>query len=130
MNIPEQPKLDEVAKKLSEILRIQDWDIDVCVLSGYEIAKHEPNEDSTVRGLAIRDIRISKAEIYLNRENMLDWYQTLVHEMIHVQTTLMYLTASAYFQKEYPYFDNVYESMVDKQAVMFVKLYPVTNFNL
>jgi len=130
MNIPEQPKLDEIVKKLAEILRIQDWDIDVHVLSGYEMAKHEPNDDSTVRGLAIRDIRINKAEIYLNWENMLDWYQTLVHEMIHVQTTMMCITATAYFTENHSYFNDIYESMVDKQAVMFVKLYPVTNFTL
>jgi hypothetical protein len=58
-----------------------------------------------------------------------DWYKTLVHELIHIQTTSMVMTAIAYFEEKHSYFTDIYESMVDKQAVVFCKVYPVTNFD-
>lgn len=130
MNIPEQPKLDEIVKKLSEILRIQDWDIEVHVVSGFEIAKHVSDSDSTNQGVSVRNMHLNKACIYLNRDNCEDWYETLIHELLHVQTTLFIYTAESYIKEKSSFLDTIYESFIDRQAMIISKLYPVTNFNL
>jgi hypothetical protein len=128
MKIPEQSKLDEIVKKLAEILRIQDWDIETHIVSGYEMSKHTEDDDSTVEGLSVRNVRLNHADIYMNHEGEFGWYKTLVHELIHVQTTDLIYTAESYLDKKATYLSDKYESMVDKQAAIFCKLYPSTNF--
>jgi|GEM_PF-2377538 hypothetical protein len=129
MDIPEQKKLEQVTKKLAEILRVQDWDIKTHIVSGHDIAKQTDDDNYTARGVSVRNTRSNTADIYLSTDEPGDWYETLVHELIHVQTTTLIATAEAYFEKHHSYFENIYESMVERQAQIFVKLYPVTNFN-
>lgn len=111
-------------------MRIQDWDIQTYAVSGYEIAQQTENGDSTVNGLSRRNVRLNKASIYINQENPDDWYETLVHELIHVQTTPLYYCAFSYFHKRHSYFDDIYESLVDKQAQIFCKLYPISKLSM
>lgn len=127
-DIPSQEKLEEITKKLAEILRIQDWDINFHLVSGYEIAKETENGDCAVNGLSYRQMRLNKADIYINKENPSNWYETLVHELIHVQINPITSTANAYFDERHTFFETTYENVVEKQAQVFCKLYPVTNF--
>lgn len=127
MNIPTQSELEVITSNLAKILRIQDWDITFHLVSGYEIAK-ETDGDSSINGLSVRLIRLNKADVYINRDNAGGWYETLVHELIHIQTTEMLNTANAFFDEPHTYFETIYESMVEKQAQIFCKLYPSSNF--
>lgn len=124
-----QEKIDEIALKLAEILRIQDWDIQVHAVSGYEIAKHVSDSDSTNQGVSVRNMHLNTAQIYLNRDNCDNWYETLIHELIHVQTTMLIYTAESYIKEKSSFLDTIYESFVDRQAVIISKLYPAENFN-
>lgn len=123
MNIPENSRLQAVVRKLCEILRIQDWDITVKAVSGYELNK-KSGLDCDYDGASCRRIKLNTAEIYLNKETDTDWYETLVHELIHVQTFPMEHCATAYFEHEQNYFDDLLENMVEKQAQVFCKILP------
>ena len=127
MNIPEKEKLDLIAKKLAEILRIQDWDITIKLISAYDMGNKY--NDYTDEGVSDRDIRLNTAEIYLNRDNCSDWYEVLVHELLHIQSTELIKCAEAYFQGRHTYFSDIYESLTEKQAQIFCKLYPLSNFD-
>jgi len=126
MNQPSQPRLDKIVIKLAKILRIQDWDIKAHAVTGYEMNK--VSDDCTNDGLSYRNVRLNTADIYLNKEKDVDWYETLIHEMIHIQTTAFLHCAVSNTQERTTYFDDLYESLIEKQAQVFCKLYPVTNF--
>ena len=125
MDIPEDSKLQAITRKLAGILRIQDWDISVHAVSGYELAQKTGLECDT-DGVSYRNVRLNTADIYLNKEKDADWYETLVHEMIHVQTVPMEHCATAYFEEPKSYFKDILENMVEKQAQVFVKIYPLS----
>jgi hypothetical protein len=128
MNVPEEPKLKEITGKLCEILRIQDWDVSVSAVSGYEF-NQKTGLECTYDGASCRRIRLNTARVYLNKETDADWYETLVHELIHIQTFPMEHCATAYFEHPQSYFDDMLENMVEKQAQVFCKIYPVGNFD-
>jgi dephospho-CoA kinase len=123
VSIPDENKLNEIAQKLAKVLRVQDWDITVHSVTGYGINKI--NGDCENDGLACRNIRLNTAEIYINNEKEIDWYETLVHEMIHIQSTALINCAEAYFQETHSYFTDIYENFVEKQAQIFSKIYPL-----
>ena len=123
MKIPEQPFLQNVVDRLSCALRIQDWDISIHVINGYEMARKF--EYCTYSGMSSKDTRLNTADIYLNVDADDDWYETLVHELLHVQSTPLVHCAIAYFQEKHSYFDDLYEQFTEKQAQMFCKIYPL-----
>jgi Zn-dependent peptidase ImmA (M78 family) len=125
--MPDIEKLKEIIKELQKIMRIQDWNIGIELVSGYEMTKQGGELDD--EGLAYRDIRHNKAIIYLNKELVTDgWYYVIVHEMLHIQSTMIKFTADSYFEHEHDYFNTVYEQYNDNLSRMFISLYPVTNF--
>jgi len=124
MDVPENDKLKEITEKLSKILRIQDWDIKVNVVSGYEFAEKTELE-CTCDGACCRNVRLNTAEIYLNKEKDVDWYETLIHELLHIQSTELIHCAEAYFEETHSYFTDIYESLIEKQAQIFCKIYPL-----
>ena len=124
MDIPEDSMLQAVARRLAEILRIQDWDITVKAVTGYELNK-KTGEECTSCGVSDRYIRLNQADIYLNKEANDDWYEVLVHEMLHIQSVSLEHCAEAYFDGRHSYFTDIYENLTDKQAQIFVKIYPL-----
>ena len=127
MDIPEESKLQAISRKLCEILRIQDWDVTVKAVSGYEFAE-KTGLGHTYDGASGRFMRLNAAHVYLNKDRDADWYEVLVHELIHVQTFPVEHCAESYFQNHQNYFDDLLENMVEKQAQVFCKLYPESNF--
>jgi hypothetical protein len=127
--IPNIDKLKEMVVKLQKIMRIQDWDISIELLSAIEMSTRFG--DCTTMGYSFRNIKLNTATISINKDNLggeNEWYATLVHELFHVQSTMLMSVANAYFQKEYEYFETIYESHTEKLAQMFITIYPVTNF--
>jgi hypothetical protein len=124
MSLPTEEKLKEIAQKLAKVLRVQDWDISVHLISGYEMDKKY--SDCTYCGTADRNVRLNTADIYLNSDSCKDtWYETLVHEMIHVQQTPLIHCTEAYFQEHRTYWNDLNEQLTEKQAQIFASIYPL-----
>ncbi len=86
--MPSIEELEKIIKKLQEIMRIQDWDIDIAIINKYEMK--DEAEDEEVYGLSIRHINLKKAKILLNKDHYPEeWYATLVHELKHIQSSDM-----------------------------------------
>ena len=127
MGIPSEERLNEIAQGLAKILRVQDWDINVHVINGYEMDKRY--NDCTFCGMADRNIRLNTADIYLNSDNCEDeWYESLIHELIHVQQTPMIHCTKGYFQEDHSYWDDLNEQLTEKQAQIFASVYPYDRF--
>lgn len=129
MELPSIEKLRDIVADIQKIMRIQDWDISIKLLSAREM--NSQYNDCNITGYAYRNVKLNTATIYLNKDNLGDkneWYATLIHELFHVQSTLLISTAEAYLQKEYDYFNTIYESYTERLAQMFVNIYPVSNF--
>ncbi len=127
--LPSQEKLEGMIKELQKIMRIQDWDITLKLLTAREM--NSQYNDCEAMGYADRNIRLNTATICINKDNLgkeNEWYETLIHELFHIQSTLLLSTANTYFQKEYDYFNTIYESYTERLAQMFVTVYPATNF--
>jgi len=123
MSLPTEEELRDIAKALAKILRIQDWDITVHLISGYEMDKRY--NDCTYCGMADRNVRLNIADIYLNSDNCEDeWYEALVHEMIHIQQTPLLHCTKAYFKEGRSYWDDLNEQLTEKQAQIFARIYP------
>jgi hypothetical protein len=126
--MPTKEQIEAIIKELQKIMRIQDWDIEVELISGLEMAKKSDGELDT-DGLCYRNLKRNYAMISINKEICDDWYYVLVHEMIHIPSTLLIATAEAYFNEKHSYFDIIYEQFTDNLARLFIALYPITNFN-
>lgn len=123
MSLPTEEELRDIAKTLAKILRVQDWDISVHLINGYEMDKRY--NDCTYCGMADRNVRLNIADIYLNSDNCEDeWYEALVHEMIHIQQTPLLHCTEAYFKEDHSYWDDLNEQLTEKQAQIFARIYP------
>jgi hypothetical protein len=118
------PNINEILPSLKALMRIQDWDIEVKMLTGLEMA-FQDGGDMYTDGLSVRDIRHSKATIFINQETKDDWYYILIHELLHVQSTMLKYTAESYFDCSHEYFDTVYEQHNDTLTRMFISLFPL-----
>ena len=133
MNIPSEEKLSEITKKLAEILRIQDWDIHVDVLSDEQFKENE-YPDGQAYSHVVRVLNTS--EISLNKDFTVNWYQSLLHELVHLMfdhieqaginaCNLTNGKISKCIDDDYMV---AMERTVDRVADVISKLYPVTNF--
>lgn len=133
MNIPSQEKLEEITKKLAEILRIQDWDISVEVLSDEEFEKNELG-DNQAHNHIVRVLNSSV--ISINKDETLNWYQSLIHELVHLMfdhieqagINACNLTNGGISKCIDGNYMVAMERTVDRVADVISKLYPVTNF--
>jgi hypothetical protein len=137
--IPDKSKIEEIIKELQKIMRIQDWDIDLKILSRLEMFDYDGDKDAggittdyEERNLII--IRINKD---MEQNEYDSWYHALVHELKHVQSMKYYnrvfenmkFIKDADLRKELKRQQDIFnEALIDKQAAEFVSLYPVTNF--
>jgi len=137
--LPPKEKLEEIVKSLAKIMRIQDWDIEIKVLTSQEMKKETGEWDN--RGEAYRNLRYKYAIIRLNEHGIdmnEDWYHVLLHEMKHIQTTefiytfyqnLDSLTIPESSKKLFiDQTTDYYEQWMNVCAREFAVLYPVTNF--
>jgi hypothetical protein len=125
MNIPSQEQLEQVTKKLAEMLRIQDWNIEISVVTGYEM--NDSNSDIACwnQGYCHENIKLNYCKIYINKESSEDWYATLVHEMIHIQGAgLHHFIKKSLDEGHMDYYVDIYEQFNEKQANVFCTLYP------
>lgn len=125
--MPTKEQIEAIIKELQKIMRIQDWDIELKLLTGLEMAKQNDDE-LDVDGDCYRDLNHNRAIISINKEICNDWYYTLVHELLHIQSTLLHVTANAYMGEKHSYFTVIYENFNDTVTRMFISLCPVTNF--
>lgn len=137
--IPSKEKFEEIVKELQKIMRIQDWDIDVKLLTAKQM--NEETGDHENLGEVMRNMRHKYALIRINaqdEDNDKEWYHTLVHELKHIQTTeFIYVFHKIFSNLEMP--DNVrkvykeqiedlYEQWMNVCAREFVSLYPESRF--
>lgn len=131
--LPDIEILKKTIKKLQKIMFIQDWQIDVQIITSREMAKKYPDEASyDTQAISDRNLRRNYAKISINKEYFCDedetWYDTLVHEMLHVQETEYIHTAEAYMDENGPFFDDAHEQYIDKLQKMFSNVYPLEKF--
>ena len=131
--IPSKERLEEIIKELQRIMRIQDWDIDIEVLSKqkYEAAGYGEGQAHN------RIIRVlNKSLISINKDLTSDWYKSLLHELIHLAfdpmeqaginaCNLTTGNASKCIDDNYMV---AMERTVEKFAGILASVYPVTNF--
>ena len=127
MNLPTEETLGKIAQELAKILRVQDWNISVHLINGYEMDKRYG--DCTYAGMSDINVRLNTADVYLNSDNCGDeWYETLVHEIIHIQQTPLIHCTKAYFSENHSYWDDLNEQLTEKQAQIFTSIYPLERF--
>jgi hypothetical protein len=135
--MPTKEQIEAIIRELQRIMRIQDWDIsfEYCGDRKMQELSGEYNY-----ACCERNIRLRRAEIYINREHdgIGEWYSTLVHEMYHIVTNDAYYHAMSLLDyvsdeniknKERNMFKNYNEQMIELLAKGFVNAYPVTNFD-
>ena len=123
-----EERLNEIARKLAKVLRVQDWDIKVHIINAYEMDKKYG--DCTYMGISDRNANLNTADIYINKDSCEDWYLTLVHELIHVQQTALIHCTKAYFQEEHSYWNELLEQLTERQAKAFSQIYPVERLEI
>ena len=139
MILPSYEELKEIVKKLQEIMRIQDWDIELRLCTGQQML--EETDDIENIGFAFRNVRHKYALIRLNTEHpeyAADWYITLIHELKHVQTTEfkyvfdkflckidVHVALKEAFEEQTK---DYYEQWMNVCAREFARLYPADNF--
>jgi len=133
VDTPNKDTLEKTIKVLQRIMRIQDWDIDAELISNREIVSKYPDKaDFHTQAMSDRNLRRNYALISMNNEHICDegetWYDTLVHEMLHVQETSYLNTALAYMRKNGTFFQTVHEQYIDKLQKMFSYVYPLEKF--
>lgn len=133
MDIPSQERLEEIVKKLQAILRIQDWDIEINVLSGKEFTKKHDKSDQAHNHL-VRLLNSSYIDI--NKDETKNWYISLLHELLHLAFDSIDYTSSIVYNltsgKAQKCLEDVLlismEQTVEKMARILADIYPVTNF--
>lgn len=81
--IPEIEIVKATAQKLQKVLRVQDWDIQVEILNDKEMDS-TCKRDYIPSGYCSRNRYFKNCTISLLKTMLDDWYETLVHEMVHV----------------------------------------------
>lgn len=133
MNTPNKDTLEKSIKVLQKIMRIQDWNIDVELISSREMASKYPDKaDFHTQAMSDRNLRRNYAEISMNKDNICDegetWYDTLIHEMLHVQETEYFNTVKAYMSENGTFFQTIHERYIDKLQKVFSYVYPLEKF--
>jgi len=121
--MPNIEELNNIVKKLQEIMRIQDWDIEVAIANKYEI-KDEIDDDN-IYGVSIRHMKMKTAKILLNKDHHPEeWYATLVHELKHIQSSDMLNEMKKNMNDKQ--FDSLiyYEQLTEILTKEFITLYP------
>lgn len=125
MTIPDKKHLKKIIKALQKIMGIRDWEIDINLVTGREMANNYPNDaDCNTNGMSDRNVRRNYALISINKEDPEEWYDTLVHEMLHIQETIYVHAAQAYMGEHGSYYEDIHEGYVDRLTRMFVEIYP------
>jgi len=138
--MPDIEKLKEIIKKLQEIMRLQDWDIEIRLMNNREMDSI-CKMDYIPGGYCSRNRYYKSANIYLNCEdkNIIngDWYNALVHEMFHIiidsldefmDNTLFPIIEENKKDLMQDKYDFEKEKVDCMFARLFVNAYPVTNF--
>jgi hypothetical protein len=128
--IPDKVKLEEIIKELQKIMRIQDWDIDIEVVSRIEMNGLEKHFKTDGECDGINDINRSykTSHIYIiDKEE--DWYWNLIHELIHlVNDELCDYTSQILDEKTLKEYEGMEDRNIQRHTKIFCKIYPVTNF--
>jgi hypothetical protein len=134
--LPDKLKIEEIIKELQKIMRIQDWDIEIDFLTGKEF--YDDNGEFSMVNHINRLRNYSNIDIDVEcQDNKDNWYHNLVHELMHLVTDAFYYSTIKSFnalpsesKKAVENDSNVSnERTVDKLAVIFVSIYPITNLN-
>jgi len=131
--IPNKATFEKVIKVLQKSMRIQDWNIGIELITSKELVNKYPNEaDEDTQAISNRNLRRNYALISINTEYFCDedenWYDTLVHEMLHIQETNYITTSQAYMSKNGTYFETIHEQYIDTLQKMFSNICPLEKF--
>jgi len=136
--MPTKEQIEQIIKELQQIMRIQDWDIEIEYTNQYEV-KHLMNSDNLDTAMMCERYRLRKeARIFVNVDHLAlptDWYECIVHELYHIVTGEISDIADDLMDEA-----NVSETtrrqgkqsnevMVVHLAKIFASLYPVSNFD-
>jgi hypothetical protein len=131
--IPSKEKIEEITKELQKILRVQDWDISIGVLTGEEFIKqHETDAQAKIKISRC----LNSAAIDINADTTDNWYKSLLHELIHLAfdpieqagINACNLTSGNISKCIDDDYTVAMERTVEKMAVILNAIYPVTNF--
>jgi len=136
--IPAKETLDQIVKKLAEIMRIQDWDIELNLVNKFEM--QDETECRTDVAACSRNRKLKTARIIINtdaEETETEWYETIIHEMYHIVTDDWHYHTHGLldFVKDELTRENLdnthntyYERTIEILAKGFANAYPVSNF--
>jgi len=136
--LPQKEKLEEIVKSLAKIMRVQDWDIDLSLITKLEMQEESGSKNDVA--CCMRNRKLKYAMISLNTDHVQikeDWYQAIIHEMYHIITDDWHYHATGIldFVKDESTNTNLdntmnvyYERTMEILAKGFVNAYPVTNF--
>jgi hypothetical protein len=144
MAFPRQEILEKILKRLAEVMRLQDWDIELQLLTLGDLSKTYGVEAQTLRGDCTRDLKHNEAIINLNidydpsdkmgKDSENWWYKTLVHELHHITTARYerYAVEAVSHLDSQSLIDNTnenmlieYENITSTFAKVFTSVYPL-----
>jgi hypothetical protein len=136
--MPTKEQIEAIVKKLQQIMRIVDWDIEIIYTNQYEV-KHLMNSDNLDTAMMCERYRLRReARIYVNVDHLAlptDWYESIVHELYHIVTgeicdiaedLMDEIDISETTRRQEKQSNEV---MVVHLAKIFISLYPVSNFD-
>jgi hypothetical protein len=132
--MPSKEKIEEIIKKLQKVLKLKDWDIELYLISEYEMKDiMECNHLDTI-GCCKRYPNRKLAYVRLNVDHSRideEWYKTVIHEMLHIHTCVLddialNITEEGSFERKH--FDYESETLNCTLEKIISELYPVTNF--
>jgi hypothetical protein len=132
--LPDKAKLEMIIKELQVIMRLQDWDIYLHLISQYEMKDIMKADHYDHIGCCERIPNQKIAHIKLNVDHSRideNWYSTIVHEMLHIHTCVLNDIALNCMDNDdfvYKHFDYESEGLNITFEKIFVKIYPITNF--
>lgn len=134
--LPSKEKLEEALEILQCIMRVQDWDVELKLLSAYDMSKEQ--DDFHTAGAIEIDRKHNHACLKLNKEidDMPDkyekenWYRTIIHELMHLLTDSFMDDISFFISNDkwVAYKDKlieIEERLVNRFADIFCEIYPM-----
>ncbi|MDD5064949.1 MAG: hypothetical protein PHQ35_09380 [Phycisphaerae bacterium] len=136
---PSKEKIEEIIMELQRIMRIQDWNIDLKILTELEMLDYDGDKKTgaVTSDYEDRNLIIIRFNKDLEQNQYDNWYNVIIHELKHVQSMKYYnrvyenmkFIKDEELRKELEKQQDIfYEALIDRQAREFEALYPVTNF--
>jgi len=133
--MPTKEQIEQIIKELQKVLSLQDWAINLYLVSQYEMKDIMKADHYDHIGCCKRFPNQKNAQISLNIDHSKIeecWYPTVIHEMLHIHTCVlddivMNITDEGSFERKHFFYES--ETLNCSIEHIITAIYPVSNFD-